>query len=68
MLQEKRVFFQNSYSPYSGYCIHWRTAVPKVAVFVYSRINYGSTEHDIIVLTKGAPSLNLGFFIKGSWL
>ena len=36
--------------------------------FIYSRINYGSTEHDIVVLTKFSSSLNEDFLIKGSWL
>ena len=36
--------------------------------FIYSRVNYGSTEHDIVVLTKFSSSLNEDFLIKGSWL
>ena len=36
--------------------------------FIYSRINYGSTEHDIIVLTNFSPSLNYDFLIKQGFL
>ena len=32
--------------------------------FIYSRIYYGSTDHDIIALTKASPSLNYDFLIK----